>query len=86
MKIKSRLNSSTFWVFEPVFTYVWSKLSFFVQKALFFYKIHLNTGSKTQNVEELSLNLPHFEFLRDMFDENWSFLHKNEDFDQIYSS
>ena len=30
--IRSRLNSSTFWVFEPVFTYVWSKSSFFVQK------------------------------------------------------
>ena len=31
--IRSRLNSSTFWVFEPVFRYVWSKSSFFVQKA-----------------------------------------------------
>ena len=30
---RSRLSSSTFWVFEPVFTYVWSKSSFFVQKA-----------------------------------------------------
>ena len=31
--IRSRLNSSTFWVFEPVFKYVWSKSSFFVHKA-----------------------------------------------------
>ena len=31
--IRSRLNSSTFWVFELVFKYVWSKSSFFVHKA-----------------------------------------------------
>ena len=31
--IRSRLNSSTFWVFEPLFKYVWSKSSFFVHKA-----------------------------------------------------
>ena len=31
--IRSRLNFSTFWVFEPVFEYVWSKSSFFVHKA-----------------------------------------------------
>ena len=31
--IRSRLNSSIFWVFEPVFKYVWSKSSFFVHKA-----------------------------------------------------
>ena len=31
--IRSRINSSTFWVFESVFTYVWSKSSFFVQNA-----------------------------------------------------
>ena len=31
--IRSRLNSSTFLVFEPVFKYVWSKSSFFVHKA-----------------------------------------------------
>ena len=31
--IRSRLNSSTFWVFEPVFKYVQSKSSFFVHKA-----------------------------------------------------
>ena len=31
--IRSRLNSSAFWVFEPVFKYVWSKSSFFVHKA-----------------------------------------------------
>ena len=30
--IRSRLNFSTFWVFEPVFRYIWSKSSFFVQK------------------------------------------------------
>ena len=30
--IRSRLNSSTFWVFEPVFRYVWSKLKLFAQK------------------------------------------------------
>ena len=28
--IRSRLNSSTFWVFEHVFKYVWSKSSFFL--------------------------------------------------------
>ena len=33
MIIRCRLNSSTFWVFEPVFTYDWSKSSFFMQKA-----------------------------------------------------
>ena len=31
--IRSRLNPSIFWVFEPVFKRVWSKSSFFVQKA-----------------------------------------------------
>ena len=31
--IRSRLNSSTFWVFAPAFTYGWTKSSFFVQKA-----------------------------------------------------
>ena len=31
--IRSRLNSSTIWVSESGFTYVWSKSSFFVQKA-----------------------------------------------------
>ena len=31
--IRSRLNSSTFWVFEPVFKYVWSKSSYLVHKA-----------------------------------------------------
>ena len=30
--IRSRLNSSTFWVFRPVFRYVWSKLKLFAQK------------------------------------------------------
>ena len=30
--IRSRLNTSTFWVFEPVFRYVWSKLKLFAQK------------------------------------------------------
>ena len=30
--IRSRLNFSTFWVFEPVFRYVWSKLKLFAQK------------------------------------------------------
>ena len=40
-------------------------------------------------MSDLGLNLPHFEFLSlylGMFDQNWSFLHKNEDFDQIYLS
>ena len=36
--IRSRLNSSTFWVFEPVFTYVWSKLKLFEQKMKIFIK------------------------------------------------
>ena len=30
--IRSRLNSSTFWVFGPVFRYVWSKLKLCAQK------------------------------------------------------
>ena len=38
----------------------------------------------------LGITFPHFEFLGlylDMFDQNWSFLHKkNEDFDQTYSN
>ena len=34
--IRSRLNSSTFWVFRPVFRYVWSKLKFFAQKMKIF--------------------------------------------------
>ena len=55
--IRSRLNSSTFWVFRPVFRYVWSKLKLFAQKNEDFDQTYLNTGSKTQNVEELSLNL-----------------------------
>ena len=52
--IRSRLNSSTFWVFKPVFTYVWSKSSFFVHKASILIK---HSGIKTQNMEELSLDL-----------------------------
>ena len=31
--IRSKLNSFTFWVFEPIFRYIWSKSSFHVQKA-----------------------------------------------------
>ena len=34
--IRSRLNSSTFWVFRPVFRYVWSKLKLFAQKIKIF--------------------------------------------------
>ena len=46
---RSWLNSSTFWVFRPlVFRYVWSKLKLCAKK--------WNTGSKTQTVEDLSLN------------------------------
>ena len=30
--IRSRLNSSTFWLFRPVFRYVWSKLKLCAQK------------------------------------------------------
>ena len=52
--IRSRLNFSTFWVFEPVFRYIWWKSSFFVQKASILIK---HTGLKTQNVDELSLDL-----------------------------
>ena len=36
--IRLRLNSSTFWVFEPVFRYVWSKLKLFAQKMKIFIK------------------------------------------------
>ena len=35
---ESGLNSSTFWVFEPVFKYIWSKSSFFVHKASILFK------------------------------------------------
>ena len=38
-------------------------------------------------MEDLGLTLPNFEFLSlylDMFDQNWSFLQKNEDFDQKF--
>ena len=56
--IRSRLNSSTFWFFEPVIRYVWSKLKLFAQKMKIFIKyLYLNTGSETQNVEKLSLDL-----------------------------
>ena len=37
--IRSMLNSSKFWVFEPVFTYVWSKSSFLRKKLQFWSKI-----------------------------------------------
>ena len=40
-------------------------------------------------ISDLGLTLPHFEFLGlylDMVDQNWSFLQKNEDFDQIYQN
>ena len=55
--IRSRLNFSTFWVFEPIFRYVWSKLKLFAQENEDFDQIYPNTGSKTQNVEKLSLDL-----------------------------
>ena len=38
---KASLNSSTFWVFEPVFKYVLSKSSFFVQKASILISQHI---------------------------------------------
>ena len=41
----------------PVFRYFWSKLKLFEQKNEDFDQIYLNTGSKTQNVEKLSLYL-----------------------------
>ena len=52
--IRSSLNSSTFWVFEPVFRYVWSKLKLFAQKMKIFIKV------QAQNVEEISLDLIFF--------------------------
>ena len=52
--IKSRLNSSTIWAFEPISKFVWSKSSCFVHKASILIKC---TSLKTQNVEELSLDL-----------------------------
>ena len=55
--IRSRLNSSIFWVFRPVFWYVWSKLKLFPQKMKILIKTYLNTGSKTQNAKKLSLDL-----------------------------
>ena len=48
--IRSRLNSSTFWVFRPVFRYVWSKLNLCAQKWRFlnnFWKISKVLVSKT---------------------------------------
>ena len=48
--IRSRLNFSTFWVFESVFRYICAK-SFKFDQA------YLNRGLKTQNVEKLSLDL-----------------------------
>ena len=33
--IRSRLNSSTFWVFRPVFRYVWSKLKLCAKRVKF---------------------------------------------------
>ena len=53
--ISSRLISPTFWVFEPVYMFDqnWS----FCTKYEDFDQIYVNTGSKTQNVEELSLDL-----------------------------
>ena len=55
--IRSRLNSSTFWVFRPVFRYVWSKLKLCAQRNEVFDPTYSNTDSKTQNVEGLSLDL-----------------------------
>ena len=56
--IISRLKSSTFWVFRPVFRYVWSKLKLCAyKKNEDFNQTCLNIGSKTQNVEEVSLDL-----------------------------
>ena len=55
--IRSRLNSSTFWVFEPVFRYFWSKLEAFCTKNEDLDQIYLTRGSKTQNVEKVSLAL-----------------------------
>ena len=40
---------------------------------------------KHYGISDLGLILPYFEFLGlylDVFDQNWSFVHKNEDFDQ----
>ena len=38
-------------------------------------------------ISDLGLTLPHFEFFGlylNMFDQNWSFLHQNDDLDQTY--
>ena len=48
--IRSGLNSSTFWVFEPVLKYVWSKSSFLCTKLQFWPNIS-KYMPKTQNVE-----------------------------------
>ena len=55
--IRSSLNSSTFWVFRPVFGYVWLKLKLCAQKNKDLDQTYSYTGSKTQTVEELSLDL-----------------------------
>ena len=55
--IRSSLNSFTFSVFRPVFRYVWSKIEAFWTENEDFDHTYLNTGSKTQNVEDLSLDL-----------------------------
>ena len=44
---RSRLNYSKLWVFEPVFEYVWSKSSFFVDKAYIWYSIIIS-GKKSK--------------------------------------
>ena len=45
--IRSRLNSSTFWVFRPAFRYVWSKLKLCAENEDFD-QTYLNTGSKKE--------------------------------------
>jgi hypothetical protein len=54
--IRSRLNSSTFWVFEPVFKYIWWKSSFLCTKLQFLSNIfkYRPKNSKCGGVEPRS--------------------------------
>ena len=51
--IRSSLNSSSFWVFEHLFRYIWSKLELFVQTVRFWSNIsnHRLKNSKCEKVK-----------------------------------
>ena len=54
--LRSRLTSSTFWVFRPVFRYVWSKWKLFAQKMkILIIPINRIKNSKCGRVKRLYL-------------------------------